>query len=114
MKKHSLRIFLKTALFYQLFGVTTYFINAKLISASVGTDPDALLLRSGNEFIPECRVCHRDQTFRSFPGTATHQIHTAVLGDDVIGQTAGIGDHIAGDQRRINAGNHLSLFVSEG
>ncbi len=40
-----------------------------------------------------------------------HQIHTAVLGDDVVGQAARICDHITGDQRGIDAGNHLPCLL---
>ena len=57
---------------------------------------------------------HGDQPLRTLPSAAAHQIHAAVLGDDVIGQAAGIGDHVAGDQGGVDAGNHFALLIGEG
>lgn len=69
------------------------------LSALVGLDPDALLLRVGDKLIAEHGVGNGDQLFRPFPGRAAHQVHAAVLGDDVVRLAAGVGDNVAGGQQ---------------
>ena len=80
----------------------------------VGPQPDALLFSTGDQLIPELGMGDRDQLLRPLPGAASHQIHAAVFGDDIIGQTPGIGDDIAGSQQRVDAGHRFSLLVGKG
>ena len=70
------------------------------LSALVGLDPDALLLRVGDKLIAEHGVGNGDQLLRPFPGRTAHQVHAAVLGDDVVRLAAGVGDNVAGGQQR--------------
>ena len=57
---------------------------------------------------------HGDEPLRPLPCAAAHQIHAAVLGDDVVSQTPGIGNDVAGIQQRCDAGDHLPLLIGEG
>ena len=55
-----------------------------------------------------------DELLGALPGGAAHQVHAAVLGDDVVGKAAGIGDDVAGGKQRVDAGFDVALFVREG
>ena len=79
----------------------------------VGPQPDALLFGVGDQLVPELGVGDGDELLRPLPGAAAHQVHAAVFGDDVVGQTPGIGDDIAGSQQRVDAGHHLPLLVGK-
>lgn len=81
------------------------------LSALVGLDPDALLFRIGDQVITEHGMGNGDQLFRPFPGRTAHQVHAAVLSDDVVRLAAGVGDDVAGGQQRVDAGLHISLLI---
>ena len=63
-------------------------------SALVGPAPDLLGIGGGDQLLPEVRMGDGDQHLRPLPGAAASQIHRAVLGDQVVGLAAGIGDDV--------------------
>ena len=65
-------------------------------SALVRADPDALLLGVRDQLVAELRVRDGDQALRALPRAAADEVHAAVLRHDVVGQTARVGDDIAG------------------
>ena len=61
---------------------------------SIGVSPNFLLVRCGNEFIPEIRMCQRNEQFRSFPCASACQIHNAVFCYDIESLCSGRCDDV--------------------
>ena len=65
------------------------------MSALVAPAPDVQLFGFGDQLVPEIRVCHADQCLCLFPAGQSLQVHTAVLGAQVVHVCAGVGDDAA-------------------
>ena len=69
----------------------------------------------GDQLVPEIGVCHADQCFCLFPAGQSLQVHTAVLGAQVVHVCAGVGDDAAVFQGGTDAALQLAgLFIHKG
>ena len=65
-------------------------VEPSLLSSFIRPDPDFLLLRGADQFIPEIGVRDADKHLRTLPGSASGQIDSAEFGYNKIALASGI------------------------